>query len=48
MNSLTKTIYALIAQQEGGGTAFGLGQIAGLIFLVVLVGAVLWKVLGKK
>jgi len=48
MNSLTMTIFSLLAQQEGNATAFNLGRIVGIIFLVVLIGAILWKVLGKK
>ncbi|MFM7116051.1 MAG: hypothetical protein ACKO81_17115 [Planctomycetota bacterium] len=48
MNSLTMTIFSLLAQQEGNAAAFNLGRIAAMIFFVVLIGAILWKVLGKK
>lgn len=37
----------LFAQAKEGGAYFA-GQVVGVIFLVVLVGAILWKFLGKK
>ncbi len=46
MNSSMLADFALLAQQGGG--AYGAGQIAGVIFLVVLAGAILWKLVKKK
>ena len=46
MNSTTFADFALLAQQGGGG-AYGAGQIAGVIFLIVLAGAILWKFVKK-
>ena len=39
--------FAPLLAQQGGGGAYQAGQIVGIIFLVVLVGAILWKVLKK-
>jgi len=49
MNSTTFADFALLAQQGGGGAygAYGAGQIAGVIFLIVLAGAILWKFVKK-
>jgi hypothetical protein len=38
---------AIFAQAKGDSAYFA-GQIVGTIFLVVLAGAILWKLLGKK
>ena len=38
--------FALIGQQSGGGV-YRAGQIAAVVFVVVLVGAILWKFLKK-
>ena len=43
---IVEAIAPLIAQQGEGG-AYQAGRIVGIIFLVVLVGAILWKVLKK-
>jgi hypothetical protein len=45
MNSTTLAEFALLAQQSGG--AYGAGQVFGVIFLIVLAGAILWKVVKK-
>ncbi|MDG2469195.1 MAG: hypothetical protein P8M80_07960 [Pirellulaceae bacterium] len=45
MNSTTFADVALLAQQGGGD--YGAGQIAGVIFLIVLGGAILWKFVKK-
>jgi hypothetical protein len=44
--NLTKLTTLLFAQQ--GGTAYMVGQIVGVIFLLVLAGAILQRVLKKK
>src|SRR5262245_12069308 len=44
--SVIKPFAPLLAQQGGG--AYQAGQIVGIIFLVVLVGAILWKYLKKE
>ena len=46
MDSISLVKLAFLAQQDGG--AYGAGQIAGGIFIVVLAGAILWKFLKKK
>ena len=46
MDSTTISDLMLLAQQGGG--AYGAGQIAGVIFIIVLVGAILWRVVKKK
>jgi len=38
----------MIFAQQGGGNAYMIGQILGVIFLVVLVGAVVRSILMKK
>ena len=38
--------FPLVFAQRGSG-AYGAGQIAGVIFLIVLAGAILWKVLKR-
>jgi hypothetical protein len=47
MDSIALASFCLLAQQNGGG-AYGAGQTAGLIFLIVLAGAILWSFLKKK
>ena len=42
---VVKPFAPLLAQQGGG--AYQAGQIVGIIFLVVLVGAILWRFLKK-
>ena len=46
MNSTTLAGFVLLAQQ--GGSAYGAGQIAGAIFLVVFAGAILWRIFFRK
>ncbi len=46
MQSTILAASSLLAQQQGGA-AYGVGQIAGVIFLLVLGGAILWKFLKK-
>ena len=46
--SVTNTMAMLLAQQGQGGTAYNIGQIAGVIFLIVLAGAVLRSFLKTK
>jgi hypothetical protein len=47
MGPTVLSCFSLLAQQGGGG-AYGAGQTAGTIFLVVLGCAILWKILKRK
>lgn len=41
MGSIALSHLALLAQQNGGA-AYEIGRIVGMIFMVVLLGAILW------
>ena len=47
MDSTTLAGFGLLAQRGGGG-AYGAGQVAGVILIAGLAGAILWKFLKKK
>jgi hypothetical protein len=38
--------FPLVLAQQGGG-AYAVGQVVGVIFIVLLVGAILWKMLKR-
>ena len=45
---LTSLTNITMLAQDGGGSAYGAGQVAGMIFMVVLVGAIVMKLFKKK
>ena len=45
MNAITLTELTVLGQEAGG--AYNAGRIVGIVFLIVLVGAIVWKLVKK-
>ena len=46
MNTRTLTELTVLGQEAGG--AYNAGRIVGMVFLIVLVGAIVWKLVKNK